>query len=65
MRELAMIYHPDKDKSKEDIFKKMIDAYKLLSSLIDMEPAKIVEFSRYINRYVLNIPGLGQERVLV
>ena len=65
MRELAMIYHPDKDKSKEEIFKKMIDAYKLLSGLIAMEPTKLVEFSKYQDRYILNIPGLSQELALV
>lgn len=65
MRELAMIYHPDKDKSKEEIFKKMIDAYKFLSGLIEMEPTKLIELSKYKDRYVLNIPGSSQELALV
>lgn len=65
MRELALIYHPDKDKSKEEIFKKMIDAYKLLSSLIDVELSKTIELSKYKDRYVLNVPGLSQELALV
>lgn len=65
MRELALIYHPDKDKNKEEIFKKMIDAYKLLSSLIDTEPTKTIELSKYKDRYVLAIPSLSQELALV
>jgi len=65
MRELALIYHPDKDKSKEEIFKKMIDAYKLLSALVDMKPSKTIELSKYKDRYVLAIPNLSQELALV
>ena len=65
MRELALIYHPDKDKSKEEIFKKMIDAYKLLSALVDMKPSKTIELSKYKDRYVLAIPNLSQDLALV
>jgi hypothetical protein len=65
MRELALICHPDKDKSKEDLFKKMIDAYKLLSELINMEPLKTIELSKYKDRYVLTIPNLSPELALV
>lgn len=65
MRELAMIYHPDKDKSNEETFKKMISAYKLLSGLIDMEPTKSIELSKYKDRYVLTVPSISQELVMI
>lgn len=65
MRELALIHHPDKDKTQEEIFKKIIDAYKLISNLIELEPAKVVELSKYKERYVLTVPGVNKELVLI
>lgn len=65
MRELVKIYHPDIDKSHEEDFKRIISAYKLFSTLIEMEPTKIVELSNYKDRYVLTVPGITKEAVLV
>lgn len=65
MRELALIYHPDKDKTQEEIFKKMVHAYKLISSLIESEPTKTIELSKYKERHVLTVPSISQELVSV
>ena len=65
MRELALIHHPDKDKTQEETFKKMIDAYKLISGLIESEPTKTIELSKYKEHYVLTVPTISQELVLI
>lgn len=65
MRELALTHHPDKDKTQEEIFKKIIDAYKLISSLIETEPTKTIELSKYKEHYVLTVPSINQELVLI
>ena len=65
MRGLALTCHPDKDKTQEEIFKKMMHGYKLFSSLLEKEPNKIIELAQYKDRYVLTIPSISQELVSV
>lgn len=65
MRGIALTCHPDKDKSQEEMFKKMMNGYKLFSSLLEKEPNKIIELSQYKDRYVLTIPSISQELVSV
>lgn len=65
MRELAQIHHPDKDKTQEEVFKKVIDAYKCISGLIETEPTKTIKLSKYKEHYVLTVPSINQELVLI
>lgn len=50
-KELAQIYHPDKNKSKEatDIFKELLEAYSVLGNL-----DKRLEYSQYLHANKLN-----------
>lgn len=65
IRRLALKYHPDKDKSNEEKFKEIINAYKTFSSLITMEPNKTIDLDKYKDRYVLTIPNIDRGLVTV